>query len=92
MGGFLGADLDGTAQFFKGVTTVCTKLFNAVEVGDTLRRGAFINSLSFAARSRVLWPERHTASSFIKDSYVWQSISSITGYTHSSYLTPFITK
>lgn len=38
----MGADFYGTAQFFKGVATVCTKLFNAVEVGDTLHRGAFI--------------------------------------------------
>ena len=27
---------DGIAQFFKGVATVCTKLFNAVEVGLSL--------------------------------------------------------
>lgn len=30
------ADSVGVAQFFKGVATVCTKLFNAVEVSPSL--------------------------------------------------------
>jgi len=30
------SDTDVTAQFFKGVATVCTKLFNAVEVSSRL--------------------------------------------------------
>lgn len=68
--------MDGTAQFFKGVATVCTKLFNAVEVGPIHRTGegreSFVRNLNrfFTARPRVLWPERYTASSLIKDSYV----------------------
>lgn len=53
------------------MATVCTKLFNAVEVGHIYIAPACQTSYPFfAARPRVLWPERYTTSSFIKDSYV----------------------
>ena len=50
----LSHQMEGTTRpiFFRGVATVVTKLFNIVMVGLS----------SHAARSRILWPEGHTAS------------------------------
>ena len=49
------------AQFFKGVATVCTKLFNAVEVGSAVTwRDSFGSYMACDGRRTDISPITHT--------------------------------
>jgi hypothetical protein len=50
------------AQFFKGVATVCAKLFNAVEVGSTVTSGRHDEAEEKVAGPRVFRTEGYSTS------------------------------